>query len=191
MVGNGGDRGRCRSHDSGGGIQGDYVVVHREENEMSKNYPTRMHEVLDIPESEVIYGFKDVEGNHWFDFFLQTDGLPYEDNLRVLSTSKLTSLINHPERIIRRPRLTEEQVRQMQALVTLGFRWLIKNNDCSAYAYSYMPERMDEWWNGLNAEVQLFIDMPTGVLYNLVSWSDPEPLDIVATLKANGVEVEG
>jgi len=48
MVGNGGDRGRCRSPDSGGGIQGDYVAVHREESEMSKNCPTRMHEILGV-----------------------------------------------------------------------------------------------------------------------------------------------
>ena len=153
--------------------------------------PTRMHEVLGVePEERFMYSdYGDRE------FWLSESGLLYGayDDGKVMSAATqgmLVLFINNPERITRRPRLTEEQVAQLKALVTLGFRWLIKNNDCSAFAYTYMPERMDERWNGLNAEVQLFLDMPTGVLYDLVSWSDPEPLDIVATLKAAGVEVE-
>lgn len=149
----------------------------------NRNYPTRMHEVLGVEAFER-FQIKGLAGH----FFLTAAG-QICPNEAGIDNDYIIDAINHG--IIRKPRLSEEQVKQLQALVTLGFRWLIKNNDCSAYAYTYMPERMDEWWNGLNAEVQLFIDMPTGVLYNLVSWSDPEPLDIVATLKTAGVEVEG
>ena len=159
----------------------------------TKRYPTRMHEVLDIPESEVIYGFKDVEGNHWFDFFLQTDGLPYEDNLRILSTSKLTSLINHPERILRKPRLSEEQVRQLKALVTLGYYWLVVQGD-GGYGYAYAcedePAKDNGSWTWFGSCYRLRKGWKQGELYALVSWSDPVPLDIVATLRDAGVEVE-
>ena len=150
---------------------------------MSKNYPTRMHEVLGVEAFEQ-FQIKGVSGH----FFLTAAG-QICSNEAGMDNNYLLDAINHG--ITRRRRLTEEQVKQLRALVTLGFRWLIKNNDCSAFAYTYMPERMDERWNGLNAEVQLFLDMPTGVLYNLVSWSDPEPLDIVQVLRQNGEEVEG
>lgn len=161
-------------------------------SDKEKRYPTRMHEALDIPESEVIYGFKDVEGNHWFDFFLQTDGLPYEDNLRILSTSKLTSLINHPERILRKPRLTQEQVKQLGALVVFDRPWIAKDKDGSVFAFKNKPGRNENkaMWiiDRLYGDAWLLPE--DSALADLVSWSDPEPLDIVATLKANGVEIE-
>ena len=94
------------------------------------------------------------------------------------------------EALTGKPRLSEEQVVQLKALVTLGYRWLIKDSTDAVFAYTTRPAKQSKWWDCGGANVRIFIDLPPGILTSLVSWSDPEPLDIVATLKAAGVEVE-
>lgn len=156
----------------------------------TKRYPTRMHEVLGVePDKE--YTFKNKVTQ--FNFYIDTKGHAFiadKSEGDYLCAYYLTQLINHPERIIRKPRLSEEQVRQLQALVTLGYRWLIKDSTDAVFAYAKMPAKQSEWWNCGGANVRIFIDLPPGILTSLVSWSDPAPLDIVQVLRENGVEVE-
>lgn len=156
----------------------------------NKKYPTRMHEVLGVETNERfrIAGYSRSE-----EFYLLGNGTLTTDRV-VCYQGVLVEIINHPERIVRtppKPRLSEEQVKQLRALVTLGYRWLIKDSTDAVFAYAKMPAKQSEWWNCGGANVRIFIDLPPGILTSLVYWSDPDPLDIVATLKANGVEVEG
>ncbi|NCB28027.1 MAG: hypothetical protein EOM62_21625 [Bacteroidia bacterium] len=81
------------------------------------------------------------------------------------------------------PPLTDEQREQLRALYTLGFKFLVKNNDGGAYAYRSKPNKTPYGWyvgEKLKAQVVSWLSV-----YSLVSWSDHEPYDIG---KALGVE---
>ena len=159
-----------------------------------KKYPTRMHEVLGVETGEVFtVMWNDTKKDFSLDGFGVPEDIETEDigGIRYPASGlEVVYMINHPERIIRKPRPTQEQVEQLQALVTLGYRWLIKDSTDAVFAYVTRPVKQSEWWNCGGANVRIFIDLPPGILTSLVYWSDPEPLDIVATLKAAGVEVE-
>jgi hypothetical protein len=110
---------------------------------------------------------------------------------RMLAASIVCELVNHPERITRRPRLTEEQMAQLKALVTLGYGWIVKDLEGLPYACASKPKKERDDWRGGGAFIDLYPFMPTNCLMDLPDWSDPEPLDIVQTLRDAGVEVEG
>ena len=156
-----------------------------------KRYPTRMHEVLGVATEERFthseYGDRE--------FWLSESGLTYricDDGTSIPATQgRLVLFINNPERITRRPRLTEEQVKQLQALVTLGYGWIVKDLEGLPYACASKPKKERDDWRGGGAFVDLYPFMPTNCLMDLPDWSDPEPLDIVQTLRDAGVEVEG
>jgi len=71
-----------------------------------KRYPTRMHEALGVETGEVF----DCEGRTWT---ISESGVLSIVNKRpgcyeVVGPSAVCLMINHPERITRRPRLTDE-----------------------------------------------------------------------------------
>ena len=81
-----------------------------------KRYPTRMHEALGVETGEVF----DYEGRTWT---INESGVLSIVNKRpgcyeVVGPSAVCIMINHPERITRRPRLTEEQVAQPKWIKT-------------------------------------------------------------------------
>jgi hypothetical protein len=78
------------------------------------------------------------------------------------------------------PPLTDEQREQLKALYTLGYRWLSKDSDGSAYASKTKPYKVDyaDHWVGKYGISYLCCSEFSVCLASLVSWSDPEPYDI-------------
>jgi len=164
---------------------------------MTKRYPTRMHEICRmepmIPFEFVCNGMKytlviEHEGHVW--------RLNHAKGRRMLAASVVCELVNHPERITRRPRLTEEQVAQLKALHTLGYRWLTKDKWKGVSAFICKPfkgEHGGEWmrYDPMLVDDGYIVFNGYTQITDLVSWSDPEPLDIVQVLRQNGEEVEG
>lgn len=152
----------------------------------TKQYPTRMHEVLGVePEERFSVYCGGLENKN---FYVHKNGDVLQDGVHMPDHRLAVFLVNHPERIIRRPRLTEEQVERLKAWLVVGFRWMAKDKEeVDICVYLNKPKKYEE--AGIWGEGGKF-GYVIGPEKELVSWSDPEPLDIVATLKANRVEVE-
>lgn len=162
----------------------------------TKQYPTRMHEVLGVEPGE---RFTINEEDFGFAFRLNEDGYLMFDDDRVSKEFRITyGLIRFAIMygIIRKPRLTEEQVAQLKALVTLGFRWLFFThataNDSWLYATSNKPTYAELEWDGYvgwfwSGERLRIKGSPLNDLERVCA---DAPLDIVVALKAAGVEVE-
>jgi len=155
-----------------------------------KRYPTRVHEVLGVA-TEDRFTFSEYGDRK---FWLSGSGLLYcvnDDGTSIPATQgALVFFINNPERITYRPRLTEEQVAQLKALVTLGYGWIVKDLEGLPYACASKPKKERDDWRGGGAFIDLYPFMPTNCLMDLPDWSDPDPLDIVQTLRDAGVEIE-
>ena len=147
-----------------------------------KRYPTRMHEVLGVEPNEEFY----INGEFGI-FFLTKEGYLTSDNAGR-NSNWIVHAINHG--ITRRPRLTEEQVAQLKALVTLGFKWLCQDSNDYYVVYVNKPVKSEYGWDRGGHYVLLGFGLPADVITDLVSWSDPAPLDIVQTLRDAGVEVD-
>lgn len=152
-----------------------------------RNYPTRMHEVLGVEIGEK-FEIPNYAGAAHVDMRGYICGVEHND---VVSGERVCEAINHG--ITRRPRLTHEQVEQLKALVTLGYRWLVEERNGVTVAVNHEVRKGEVKW--LLIKPRDLDDVVCDVhqslsIKGLVSWSDPEPLDIVATLKANGVEIE-
>jgi hypothetical protein len=154
-----------------------------------KRFPMRMHEQLGVEPGEE-FGLDGYLSRYYVDI----DGYvrSYESK-EIMWGEQICDMINYPDRIIRRPRVTEEQLRELEALHTLGYRWIAKDESGLVCAFVSKPVRKCQDWaqpvsdDGRNKYIWLLFRLG---INSLVSWSDPEPLDIVQTLKANGVEVE-
>lgn len=89
----------------------------------------RMHEILGVEPGEEFcfdsekykYMVSD-QGYLLYDKF----GVGWAD---VMSIDRLTEIINHPDRIIRKPRLTGEQFEVLKALNVLGYKWMAKDEN--------------------------------------------------------------
>ena len=93
------------------------------------------------------------------------------------------------EALTGKPRLTEEHLYALTAIKTLlGMNWLAKDEDSTVTLFRNRPEKSNTTWEAKGRV--MWADTITVDLSNLVSWSDPAPLDIVATLKVAGVEVD-
>ena len=160
-----------------------------------KRYPTRMHEVLGEETGEV---FTVTWNDTKKDFSLDGFGIPEDietediDGLRYpASGPDVVYMVNHPERITRRPRLTEEQVDELKAAVKLGLFWLAKDENGTVSYYRDEPHRKSggyQWFFG--SSIQSLRPPQCSDVASLVSWSDPAPLDIVQVLRQNILEVE-
>jgi len=157
-----------------------------------------MHEVLGV-EPEERFTFSEYGDRK---FWLSGSGLlygAYDDGKGFVggptTQGTLVRFINHPERITRRPRLTEEQVAQLKALHTLGYRWLTKDKWKGVSAFICKPfkgEHGGEWmrYDPMLVDDGYIVFNGYTQITDLVSWSDPAPLDIVQTLRDAGVEVD-
>lgn len=162
----------------------------------TKRYPTRMHEVLGVEVNEVfeylqrgLFYYADCSG---FIRECPSGESPHRKN-NYAPSRVICNMVNFPDGIIRKPALTEEQVRMLQALHTLGYRYITKDLEGYVCARDIKPEKFEEIWsaNGASRVTTLYEDMEQGHLHTLVSWSDPAPLDIAQTLRDAGKEVEG
>ena len=156
-----------------------------------KRYPTRMHEVLTKPGEPPLqtgerFRVKDLND----EFFVNIHGrmmLVVPSGHLPASGEIVAHAINHG--ITRHPRLTEEQVKRLRALIALEAMYLAKNKDGSVGAFTRKPQRNALYWN-TNDSYVFYLSIVGTCLSELVSWEDPEPLDIVQTLRDAGVEVD-
>ena len=146
----------------------------------------RMHEILGV---EPMQANTYRDGDKELHFYVDSDGRPRCLGDTPLTAYEICLLINHPERIIRKPRLTGEQVAELKALATLGLRYTTKSRIGQIISHGNKPRKMETHWASERSINEPGFIHVNEVLGNLVSWSDPEPLDIVQTLKDAGVEV--
>ena len=148
-----------------------------------------MHELLEVEPGEV-YEYE--KGISTFAFYIDETGQVYGvDNSETdrLSAYYITKLINEPEGIIRKPRLTEEQIRHLKGLALLGFNYIAKDRSGLSYVYTNKPSKTVKVWISKTGLIHLLSSLNALDLCFLVSWDDPEPLNILETLKAAGVEI--
>lgn len=150
-----------------------------------KRYPTRMHEVLGVEPGEN-FRIAGIIPEFWLDedgeFICETD-----EGYDELNVADVVDAINHG--VTRCPRLTEEQVKRLRALIALEAMYLAKNKDGSVGAFINKPAKNALYWN-TNDSYVFYLSIVGTCLSDLVSWSDPEPLDIVQVLRDAGVEIE-
>lgn len=149
----------------------------------------RMHEILGVEPGEVFEHIQ--EGIFYFvDSAGSVKVCPDKDvhNWRHKHAEGhvISSMINLPEGIIRKSRLSAVQIEVLKALKVLGCKWMAKDENGSCYGFTVKPMKSIGGWYGGN---YVFADGVANSLSPLVSWSDPEPLNIVQTLKNAGVEV--
>ena len=125
------------------------AILEKKERENCRDehrYPTRMHEVLGV-EPEEWFTYSEYGDRR---FWLSESGLLYricDDGTSIPATQgRLVLFINNPERITRR--LTEEQVAQLKALVTLGYGWIVKDLEGLPYACASKPKKERDDWRG-------------------------------------------
>ena len=155
-----------------------------------KRYPTRMHEVLGVEPYER-FSISSTTPWHGRWLFVDECGDLREEGVKPPFDRAAVFLVNHPECIIRKPRLTGEQVRVLEALYEVfDFKWLAKQKDGQVMAYANRPNKSDDWYGcwfsgeGDNEEDYGWKVKASSPVCGLISWSDPEPLDIVQTLTA-------
>jgi hypothetical protein len=143
----------------------------------------RIHKILGVEPYER-FEVKGCDG----EFMLDSQGaVRFGKNMEMSAYSQFTAvLINHPERIIRKPRLTAEQIELLKAGYVLDMSWLAKDEDGEMNMYCMRPVKKELIW-ALNPRSSRAVDLRCDTpLASLVSWDDPEPLDIEQTLRDAG-----
>lgn len=156
-----------------------------------KRYPTRMHEVLGVETGQVFY-FETTSGLYQ-EYVLDTKGHLFRNHKtqRIESPRTMADIINHPERITRRPRLTEEQVAMLKAAWALGARYIAREGNSRLRLSDNAPiVLMGGRLKITDDSLTMYIESYSNPLVELVKQSGPAPLDIVQVLRQNGVEVE-
>jgi len=153
-----------------------------------RNYPTRMHEVLGVEPHEP-FEVKGHDGN----FILDSSGaVRFGKHFEHSAYSEFVAeIINYPERITRRPRLTEEQVAMLKAAWALGARYIAREGNSGLRLSDNAPiVLMGGRLKIADDNLTMYIESYSNPLVELVKQSDPEPLDIVQVLRENGCEVD-
>ena len=140
---------------------------------------TKVHEILgvDVDEEFRVYDKR---------FKILASGMVYRREVETnkwvwASTPDLVELINNPGLvlIIRKPKLTDEQRKVLNALYTLGFKWVAKEKDGSIFAYEEDPVKNSCGWYGSGYE--LYVERIALLDPLLPDWT--KQLDIEKTLK--------
>jgi hypothetical protein len=161
------------------------------------NYPTKIHEILGVEPGEV-FTINSLNGKYAVNpegMLIQVSGEAI-DNPCEADAFAYRRAIN--KGIIRRKRLTTEQVKMLKAMPNLYLYWLVKTKAGQILSYQEKPTKNEYGWEMKEREytrkgkryLQNMHIHQDDVLDFLVSWSDPEPLNIIQTLKDNGIEVE-
>ena len=79
----------------------------------------------------------------------------------------------------RKPKLTDEQQKVLEALYTLGFKWVAKEKDGSIFAYEEDPVKNSHGWYGSGYE--LYVERIALLAPLLPDWT--KQLDIEKTLR--------
>ena len=146
----------------------------------------RMHEILGVEPGEV-FGYKNACGDE-VKYNLDAQGNVFravEDHKRVPSPREIVDIINHPELIIRKPRLSAEQIEHLKALNLLGFNYLFEANYGAHIASISKPVYARNAWV---AKMCKIAELPKEWLFFSLLKENNGLVDIVQTLKDVGVE---
>lgn len=148
---------------------------------------TRMHEILGVEPGEV-FAVEGYKGEFYLDDYGHLVGFK---GAYGTPSGVLVVAVNFG--IIRKPRLTAEQLYALEALYRVfGAEWLCKDKDAfPATMYNEKPKKSPRtnefiWMSGCELRQELYYEKAK--LRDLVSWADTEPLDILKTLRDNGVD---
>ena len=156
-----------------------------------KRYPTRMHEVLGVAENEEFYSEDKMllRVNHLGRIERKMDTHPCGWDL-MCNTRRVEDCINNG--IIRKRKLDGCQIHLLMLLsLDLGLRWLTIDSAGVIVAWEEKPVRIAHSWVRNVEDINRYVVSSNKCpdLATIVSWSDPEPLDIVQTLRDAGVVV--
>jgi len=75
--------------------------------------------------------------------------------------------------------LTKHEVQILEALQTLGYKWLAKDQDGELFAYINKPKKLNSvWLDEIIAETRIYEN-----LFSFIEWKDNEPIEIEEMLK--------
>ena len=143
----------------------------------------RMHEILGV---EPMQANTYRDGDKELHFYVDSDGRPRCLGDTPLTAYEICLLINHPERIIRKPRLTGEQAEHLKALNLLGFNYLFEANYGAHIASISKPVYARNAWV---AKMCKIAELPKEWLFFSLLKENNGLVDIVQTLRDAGVEV--
>ena len=159
------------------------------DSERGNKMKTRMHEILGVEPGER-FG---INGYASRMFWLDEDGWMFWGDMDGEGTADdIYRAITYG--IIRKPRLTAEQIEILKALKALGCNWITKDDDGRFEGWEDKPYTTAGVWcerDESNLE-SCFVNLAgkkAMTIDGLISYA--EPLDIAKTLRDNGIEVEG
>jgi hypothetical protein len=123
------------------------------------------------------------------EFFIDDEGILWSDFQGVKTerrSSYLSAILIDTKRIIRKPRLTDEQKELLKALVVFEGYWLCKEEAGGVFAYREKPTKQGKGWRGGGDFLVVTPRKNLRPLLSLVSWDDESPLDIEQTLRDAG-----
>jgi hypothetical protein len=161
-------------------------------NKAKRNYPTRIHELLELEPYEQfdIRGYDET-------FYLSQGGTVHEVKENTLNEPvaqlMLSILIQDPFLILRKPNLIikdKGELKILEGLYLKGYRYMVKDSHGCLFAYKEEPWKNDKEWKSATGVdwVLVLIELFWGV-FNMCKFSDSKPLEIAEVLKANGVEI--
>jgi hypothetical protein len=72
-------------------------------------------------------------------------------------------------------KLTQEQIKILKALKTLGFNWIARDKDNDLYAYNTKPKKLIYIWDEGSSVTSLNY---LTVRFDFIKWEDEEPINI-------------
>lgn len=152
-----------------------------------KNYPTKIHEILELEPNEqfgtTISGLK---GDIYY--FNEDAYLLNADSKNIVDGYWIVCLINEQKSIIRNPYLNESQINIFKGLISIGYKWMAKDEDAETY-HAYVSRPSVHTCNGgyfsyLNGEADVSHLAP--ILKSMFSPSGlSDPISIIKALEDN------
>lgn len=148
----------------GGTITGDYETAlsgkYKSVKELNEEFEADFELVTDpnLPRICYILGGEDnplTIGEHFaldydcvkneFIYFIDSKGnVCVDNNSRYLGDDTLCDIINHPEKIIRRPQFSKDEKALMRLYVDIGFKWFARDQTNEIVGYPRRPHKGDE-----------------------------------------------
>lgn len=114
----------------------------------------------------------------------------FTKNNDVISNEKLITVLLNPDLIIKCYEISKKEKEYLNALYTLGFRYIARDRDASLCAYDSLPnKRAGAWLPGKNCiSITTIPRFNTKIDFQFIRWEDEKPFDIKAFLEGEKYE---